>query len=103
MAEKLLNTGTIGKHSYPDFLALTFYAGNFKKCDETKIILLIQDTYYRLDQEIALLLETVEKTVGLDNTLIFVVPTGYLQQLEIYPDELTLAGEKFYRNVLGQC
>ncbi len=96
MAEKLLNTGTIGKHSYPDFLALTFYAGNFENATDKNYSLEIQDTYYRLDQEIALLLETVEKTVGLDNTLIFVVPTGYCNEQEIYPDELTLAGGKFY-------
>jgi hypothetical protein len=96
MAEKLLNTGTIGKHSYPDFLALTFYAGNFEDATDKNYSLEIQDTYYRLDQEIALLLETVEKTVGLDNTLIFVVPTGYCNEQEIYPDELTLAGGKFY-------
>ena len=53
----------------------------------------IQDTYYRLDPEIALLLETVEKTVGLDNTLIFVVPTGYFNEQEIYPDERRLRRE----------
>ncbi len=96
MAEKILNAGTIGKHSYPDFLALTFYAGNYENALDKNYSLEIQDTYYRLDREIAQLLETVEKTVGLDNTLIFMVPTGYYNEEEIYPPDLTLAGGNFY-------
>lgn len=95
MAERILNAGTIGNHSYPDFLALTFYAGNYENALDKNYSLEIQDTYYRLDQEIARLLETLEKTVGLNNTLIFVVPTGYYSEQEIYPADVILSGGQF--------
>lgn len=75
MAVKLLDKAKLGTRSYPDFLALTFYAGNFTGVsDYSKEI---QDTYARLDREIEKLLDSVDKTVGLNNTLIFITSTGY--------------------------
>ena len=38
----------------------------------------IQDTYVRLDRSIADLLEVLDKKVGLQNVLIFVTSTGYI-------------------------
>ncbi|MDR1742849.1 MAG: alkaline phosphatase family protein [Dysgonamonadaceae bacterium] len=96
MAEKLLKAHILGKHSNPDFLALTFYAGNYPNALDKNYSVEIQDNYYRLDQDIASLLETVEKTVGLKNTLIFVVSTGYFNEQEVYPKDLLTSGGDFY-------
>ena len=95
MAGKILNSGSLGKGIYPDFLALTFYAGYFENARDKNYFIEIQDTYYRLDDELAQLLETIEKTVGLKNTLIFVVSTGYYNEQEVYPKDLTLPGGEF--------
>lgn len=95
MAEKVLNGGSVGKRTNPDFIALTFYAGNFEDALDKNYSIEIQDIYYKLDQEIAQLLETIENTVGLENTLIFVASTGYFNELEIYPESMTLSGGEF--------
>jgi len=74
MAERVLNNNQLGKRSVPDFLALTFYAGNYENALDKNYSIEIQDLYVRLDQEIAQLLETVDKTVGMNNTLILLLP-----------------------------
>lgn len=95
MAERMLNSNLLGKRLYPDFLSLTFYAGNYENALDKNYSVEIQDTYLRLDQELAQLLETVDKTVGLKNTLIFVVPTGYFNEQEVHPNNITLSGGDF--------
>lgn len=96
MAVTMLKSGSLGKRMNPDFLALTFYAGHYVKALDTNYSVEIQDTYYRLDQELERLLDAIEASVGLKNTLIFVVPTGYFDEQEIIPDGMTTAGGDFY-------
>jgi hypothetical protein len=76
-AIKLLQKNNMGRRSSPDFLALTYYAGNYSQSVDTDYSLEIQDTYVRLDREISSLLEYIEKTVGVQNTFIFITSTGY--------------------------
>lgn len=71
----LINNATLGQRLYPDFLSLTFYAGNFHKAPEYGNE--IEDTYIRLDKDIELLLDGIEHKVGLNNALIFLFSTGY--------------------------
>jgi len=75
MAMTVLNKAELGKRISPDFLSLTFYAGNYGDTPDYSIE--IQDTYARLDRDIEQILDEVEKTVGLKNALIFVTSTGY--------------------------
>lgn len=96
MAVRFLESGTLGKRMYPDFLALTFYAGNFEKALDRNYSVEIQDTYYRLDKEIERLLDAIETTVGLKNTLIFVVSSGYFDEQEIIPEGVAASGGDFY-------
>lgn len=95
MAERVLNNNQLGKRSVPDFLSLTFYAGNYENALDKNYSIEIQDLYFRLDQEIAQLLETVDKTVGINNTLIFVTSTGYFSEQEVLPDNIKLTGGEF--------
>lgn len=74
--ELMLKTD-MGKHPYPDFLALTYYAGNYIGVNNYDYSIEQQDIYARLDKDISTLLEQVEKTVGLQNTFIFITSTGY--------------------------
>jgi hypothetical protein len=99
-AMALLNKADLGKRSDPDFLSLTFYAGNFPGAPDYSYE--IQDIYACLDREIEKLLDEVEKTAGLKNTLIFVTSTGYYNPSEFsVPESRTnsnIPKSKFYIN-----
>lgn len=74
-AIKLLTKAELGKRTSPDFLSLTFYAGNYKEVGDYSYE--IQDIYARLDRDIEALLNEVDKSVGLQNVFIFITSTGY--------------------------
>jgi hypothetical protein len=80
----------------PDYLAVTFYAGAFSNALDKNYSIEIQDTYYRLDQELARLLDAIEASVGLSNCLIFVASTGYFNEQEIIPEGMVTSGGDFY-------
>ncbi|MDR0823474.1 MAG: alkaline phosphatase family protein [Prevotella sp.] len=79
-AMTLLTKADLGKRTNPDFLSLTFYAGGFPGVSDYSYE--IQDIYARLDREIEKLLDDIDKTVGLKNTLIFITSTGYYTSTE---------------------
>ncbi|NDV67552.1 alkaline phosphatase family protein [Dysgonomonas sp. 25] len=80
MAIKILTKADMGKRLAPDFLSLTFYAGNFPGIADYSIE--IQDTYTRLDRDIEALLDAIDKSVGLKNAFIFITSTGYYDSNE---------------------
>ncbi len=96
IAEKVLKSNSLGKRQNPDFLALTFYAGNFENALDKNYSVEIQDTYYRLDQEIGKLIDAIDSAVGIANALIFVTSTGYFNEQEIIPADMTTAGGDFH-------
>lgn len=96
IAEKVLIANSLGKRQNPDFLALTFYAGNFENSLDKNYSVEVQDTYYRLDQEIGKLLDAIDTAVGLDNALIFVASTGYFNEQEVIPADMVTSGGDFY-------
>lgn len=96
MAIRLLQSGTLGRRTNPDFLALTFYAGGFSQALNKNYSIEIQDTYYRLDLELARLLDAIEHYVGLDNCLIFITSTGYFKEEEVIPEGMTTSGGEFF-------
>jgi hypothetical protein len=67
----------MGSDDVPDLLSVCYYAGTFDNKPMIQSATELQDTYVRLDAEIAKLIGYVEKLVGLDNALIFVTSTGY--------------------------
>lgn len=69
----------MGDDDAPDFLALTYYAGNFKHAPNTVWSLEQQDIYVRLDRTIADLVNRITDRIGLDNVLFFVTSTGYVE------------------------
>ena len=95
MGIKAINNEALGTKEYPDFLALNFYAGNFDNAQDKNYSIEIQDTYKRLDDDIAQVIDAVDKAVGLDNALIFVVSTGYFDEQEVYPTDARLPGGDF--------
>lgn len=83
-AEKLIEKAELGKHIQPDFLSLTFYAGNYPKAIDKKYSIELQDTYARLDHELGLFFDYIDKTIGLKNVAFVVTSTGYYES-EIVP------------------
>jgi predicted AlkP superfamily pyrophosphatase or phosphodiesterase len=79
LASKFIEYGGFGSHYYPDFLMLTYYAGDYKYGNEihSEFGYEIQDIYCRLDKELEKLFDLVEKKVGLKNALIVLTSTGY--------------------------
>ena len=67
---------SIGKDAVPDFLSLAYYAGNYDHKAPAELPMEVQDTYVRLDNSIAELLELIDRKVGLNNTLFFITSTG---------------------------
>ncbi|MDH6353897.1 hypothetical protein M2132_000217 [Dysgonomonas sp. PH5-45] len=97
-ALKLAAKADMGKRSNPDFLALTFYAGNYLGADDKNYSYELQDTYARLDRDIATLLDEVDKTVGLKNALVFLTSTGYYEAEDQYGEKVNMPDGVFYSN-----
>lgn len=73
-----LENTEIGQDEVTDFLSLTYYAGNFDHKPVSECPIELQDTYVRLDQQIAELIKELEKTVGRRNFLLVLTSTGYM-------------------------
>ncbi|MFZ4457235.1 MAG: alkaline phosphatase family protein [Bacteroidales bacterium] len=89
---------TFGKRAFPDFLALTYYAGGFKNHERSSHSIEMQDLYLRLDKQLEQVFNRIESTVGLRNALIFVASTGYFAQSENVPEKLNIPSGVFYVN-----
>lgn len=96
IATKVLTKAELGRRICPDFLALTFYAGNYAGVADYSVE--IQDTYARLDKEIEKLLDEVDKSVGLKNVLIFVTSTGYYNSYQESYNNPNAKENIFYSN-----
>ncbi|MGL5547444.1 MAG: alkaline phosphatase family protein [Tannerellaceae bacterium] len=77
LAKRFLEFGGLGKRTCPDYLAVTYYAGNYRKALDKDYSIEIQDTYRKLDQNIESLLDAIDKSVGLANTLVVFTGNGY--------------------------
>lgn len=79
-AAQCLNGTTMGADNVPDYLALTFYAGNLDHKTITECPTELQDTYVRLDQALADVIRAVEHKVGRGNALFVLTSTGYTDE-----------------------
>lgn len=95
-AIKLIEKDQMGTRTSPDFLAITYYAGDYTEETKGDYSYTVQDTYARLDRELSTLIDYVEKTVGLQNTFIFVTSTGYYNSHSQYLDNTKAMPGVFY-------
>lgn len=77
VARMFIENGLLGKGTLPDYLCVGYYGGNYRGHSVQDYGAEIQDAYIRLDREISALLDCIDKNVGLQNTLIYIVSTGY--------------------------
>ncbi len=73
-----LDGSEMGKDNITDFLALTYYAGNYDGAPMEDRPLEIQDIYVRLDRCIASLLNELDKRFGFENVVVSIASTGYV-------------------------
>lgn len=71
MAEAALRHTELGRDDVPDILAVSFSATDVIGHRFGPNSLEIEDTYRRLDDDLARLLETIDQEVGLDKTVVF--------------------------------
>lgn len=72
-----LNATSIGQDYVPDFLSISYYAGNYDQKPALEYPMEMQDVYVRLDASLAELLDVIDRKVGLENTLFFLTSTGH--------------------------
>ena len=75
-----LSYSDIGHDEVTDMIAVTFYAGRYNRLPLADCAIELQDTYVRLDEEIAALLHDIDQRVGLNRTLVFLTSTGYEEE-----------------------
>lgn len=98
LVDELLKNTTIGEDDTPDFLSVTYYAGNYNNLSIQEGSVEIQDTYARLDKSIANLLEMINKKVGLQNVVFFITSTGYSAPEGVDLGRFRIPGGEFYLN-----
>ena len=93
---QFLEYGALGTRPTPDFVALTFYAGNYRGIRYSGNTREIQDLYHRLDKELERLIDAVEKKVGLQHVLFVLTGTGHFTSEEIRPEGTRWVGGEFH-------
>lgn len=78
LAKTCIAGSLFGRNKTTDMLCVGYYAGNYEHASEWERPLELQDIYCRLDRNIAELLEAVDEKVGMDNALVFISSTGYV-------------------------
>lgn len=74
-ATSLILAENLGKDEYPDLLNLTFTSMDYENSAFGPASVEMEDTYLRLDQDIALLLDFLDKTIGKGNSLVVLTST----------------------------
>lgn len=74
-ATNLILEENLGKDEYPDFLAVTFSSMDYENNAFGPASVEMEDTYLRLDQDIASVLDFVDKRIGKGNALVVLTST----------------------------
>lgn len=77
LATAIINEKSLGQRSVSDYINIAYYCGTYNNKGSKEYSTEIQDAYVRLDQELASLISTIKQKVGLENTLIYLIGTGY--------------------------
>lgn len=78
-----------------DVLNIGYTAAPFKLVKDGDYRLELEDTYLRLDDQLTRLFSEIDKTVGLDNTFIYLTSTGYYDDATIDDAKYRIPGGEF--------
>lgn len=76
MAQQYIQNSRLGVAGSTDMLQLTFYAGTYQHENLETYAGELQDIYLQLDRTLEHLFQYIEKTVGMQNTFIYLMGTG---------------------------
>ena len=79
VAVEFLDKGLLGRRGVLDMLNVGYTAGVYLNKTIQDYGLELQDTYVRLDRDIARLLDEIDKKVGFANTVVFLASKGYFK------------------------
>lgn len=80
MALQCIRTNAMGSDNITDLINITYYAGNFDHKAVTECQMELQDTYVRLDREIARLIKALEQQFSTQSILFVLTSTGYFDE-----------------------
>ena len=99
MAQQCFDNSKIGEDDIPDLLAITLYAGNFDDKSTIECALEIQDTYARLDRQLARIIDmAAKKSGGHDRLMVVVTATGYVGKENADLKKYRIPSGEFYIN-----
>lgn len=96
MAKQFITNSRLGLQGTTDMLQLTFYAGTYQHNKTSVYASELQDTYLRLDETMESLLQHIDRAVGLQNAIIYLMATGETD--DTADDIPTLATAEFNAN-----
>jgi len=82
-AKEAIEKAGLGTDAVTDLLTITYYAGAYDHQSAMQYGMEMQDTYARLDRQLADLFDFVGQKVGMDKTLFVVTSTGYFDSEEM--------------------
>mgnify|MGYP002622755241 CR=1 FL=1 len=77
LALHVVNSTGLGQDNVTDLLSLTYYAGTYGHQRVTDCQMELQDTYVRLDRQLARLMEYADRMAGGGNVVFVLTSTGY--------------------------
>lgn len=77
IATQCVTANAMGIDPATDILYVTYYAGKFDHRPLSECQMELQDTYLRLDSEIARLIDNIQQKIGAGNVLFVMTSTGY--------------------------
>ncbi|MBJ6117797.1 alkaline phosphatase family protein [Pontibacter sp. BT310] len=101
IALKALQAEQLGKGDATDFLSVSFSSTDYIGHDFGPNSIEVEDTYIRLDREIAELLNELEKTVGTDNLLVFLTADHGVANVPAYMLAERVTSGAINYNVVG--
>ena len=96
IALQCVSGNAMGADNVTDLLSLTYYAG--ASATQTKSQSELQETYYKLDKDLAKLISGIESSVGKQNVLFVVTSTGYFTEDFSLYDQYRVPTGTFYIN-----
>ena len=98
MAQQCVTQEAMGYDRVTDFLAINYYAGTFNHLAMSECQFELQDTYVRLDRELAKLVSGIEKTIGAEHVLFVITSTGYSDVESADYEKYRIPTGTFYMN-----
>jgi len=98
MAKECVTNQALGYDRVTDLLCLTYYAGTFDHKPVSDCQMELQDTYVRLDRELAQLIRTLESKLGAEHILFIITSTGYSDEESSDYQKYRIPSGTFYPN-----